>query len=128
MISHADKYPFILTTNRELEHYNCGTMTRRTGNVEILTEDVLWIHPQDAAAKNIEDGSMVCISSPRGKVDIRAFVTEGVKPGVLSTTFHFPEIMINIITSDVTDSEALCPEFKVVAVDVRPSRGLKVTN
>ena len=31
-----------------MEHYNCGAMTRRTGNVEILTEDVLLIHPDDA--------------------------------------------------------------------------------
>ena len=26
------EFPFILTTGRLLEHYNCGTMTRRTGN------------------------------------------------------------------------------------------------
>jgi formate dehydrogenase major subunit len=42
-------YPYIITTNRELEHYNCGAMTRRTGNGEILTEDVLLINPDDAA-------------------------------------------------------------------------------
>jgi formate dehydrogenase major subunit len=29
---HGAEYPFILTTGRILEHYNCGTMTRRTGN------------------------------------------------------------------------------------------------
>ncbi|NCP45233.1 MAG: formate dehydrogenase subunit alpha, partial [Flavobacteriales bacterium] len=46
--THGKDYPYIITTNRELEHYNCGAMTRRTGNVEILTEDVLLIHPEDA--------------------------------------------------------------------------------
>src|SRR5690606_393181 len=30
--SHQKEYPYIVTTNRELEHYNCGTMTRRTRN------------------------------------------------------------------------------------------------
>lgn len=40
------EYPYIVTTNRELEHYNCGTMTRRTGNALILTEDLLMIHPE----------------------------------------------------------------------------------
>ena len=39
---HGEEFPYIITTNRELEHYNCGTMTRRTNNVEILTEDVLF--------------------------------------------------------------------------------------
>jgi len=37
-----------------------------------------------------------------------------VKPGILSSTFHFPEIMLNIITSSVSDSLAMCPEYKVV--------------
>jgi formate dehydrogenase major subunit len=120
---HGAEYPYILTTNRDLEHYNCGAMTRRTGNVLIHTEDVLWIHPSDAAAKNIKDGDMVCLESPRGKVDIKAFITDGVNPGVLSTTFHFPEIMVNNITSDEHDTEAYCPEYKVVSVKMRKSKG-----
>ena len=122
ILEHGEKYPYVITTNRELEHYNCGTMTRRTGNVDILTEDVLWIHPTDASAKGIADGDMVCVESARGKVDIRAYITEGIKPGVLSTTFHFPEIMVNNITSDVHDSEAMCPEYKVVSVNIRRAR------
>jgi len=117
-------YPFILTTNRNLEHYNCGAMTRRTNNVKISTEDVLWINPADAEAKNIKDGDLVCVESPRGKVDIRAKITDGVKPGILSTTFHFPEIMVNDLTSDVMDSEALCPEYKVVSVNIRKARNV----
>ena len=31
--------------------------------------------------------------------------------------------MINNITSDVHDSEALCPEYKVVSVRIRKSKG-----
>jgi formate dehydrogenase major subunit len=121
--SHQKEYPYILTTNRELEHYNCGAMTRRTGNVEILTEDVLLISPEDALKNSINDGDMVCMESPRGKADIKAKVTDEVKPGILSTTFHFPEIMINNITSDVHDSEAMCPEYKVVSVRIRKTKG-----
>ena len=120
--NHSELFPYILTTNRNLEHYNCGAMTRRTNNVEISTEDLLWIHPDDAAAKGIKDGEMVCVKSPRGKVDIKAFVTDGVNKGVLSTTFHFPEIMVNNLTSDEHDSEAMCPEYKVVAVDIRKAK------
>ncbi|MBK8669000.1 MAG: formate dehydrogenase subunit alpha [Saprospiraceae bacterium] len=116
-------YPYIITTNRELEHYNAGTMTRRTRNVQILTEDVLLIHPDDAAAHYISEGDMVCVESPRGKVDIKARITDEVRPGVLSSTFHFPEVMLNVITSDEHDSEAMCPEYKVVAVNIRKSKG-----
>ena len=66
---------------------------------------------------------MVCVESPRGKVDIKARVTDQVKPGILSTTSHFPEVMLNIITSDEHDSEAKCPEYKIVACNIRKSKG-----
>ncbi len=111
-------YPLILTTNRELEHYNCGTMTRRTPNREIVPEDVLLMNPYDAVRKGIQDEDVVRMKSARGEINIRVHVTDEVKPGVVSSTFHFPEIMLNTVTSDVYDEVANCPEYKVVAVDV----------
>ena len=123
LTEHAKDYPYILTTNRELEHYNCGAMTRRTANEQILQDDYLMIHPDDAKTHLINEGDYVCLESPRGKVDVKARITDEVKQGILSTTFHFPEIMINNITGDVHDSEAMCPEYKVVAVRIRKSKG-----
>ncbi len=120
---YGKEYPYIITTNRELEHYNCGTMTRRTGNNKILTEDYLLINPADAARHLINNGDMVCVESPRGKVDVKAKISDEVKPGILSSTFHFPENMMNNITSDISDTEAMCPEYKVVAVNIRKSKG-----
>jgi formate dehydrogenase major subunit len=122
LLENGKDFPYILTTNRVLEHYNAGTMTRRTRNVQIVREDVLMIHPNDAARHQIAEGDWVCIESARGKVDIKAQLSEDVKPGVLSTTFHFPELMVNVITSDVHDSEANCPEYKVVAVRIRRAK------
>jgi formate dehydrogenase major subunit len=116
------EFPYIITTNRELEHYNCGAMTRRTGNGAILTEDVLLINPEDAAQHGIAEGDMVCVESARGKVDIKALITDEVKPGILSSTFHFPEMMLNLITSSVSDSLAMCPEYKVVSCRIRKAR------
>ena len=123
LTEHAKDYPYILTTNRELEHYNCGAMTRRTANEIILQDDYLMIHPEDAKNHLINEGDFVCVESPRGKVDVKARITDEVKQGILSTTFHFPDIMINNITGDVHDSEAMCPEYKVVAVRIRKSKG-----
>ena len=98
-------------------------MTRRTENVELHKEDLLMVHPDDAARHAIGEGDFVCVESPRGKVDVRARITDEVKPGVISTTFHFPEIMVNNVTSDEHCSEALCPEYKVVSVRIRKSKG-----
>ncbi len=123
IIQHGKEYPYIITTNRELEHYNCGAMTRRTRNNDILTEDVLLINVLDAEKHLINEGDMVCVESARGKVDIKARISDEVKPGILSTTFHFPEMLINNITSSICDTEAMCPEYKVVAVRIRKSKG-----
>lgn len=114
----GEAFPFILTTSRNLEHYNCGTMTRRTGNGEIVTEDVLLINHQDAVTKNITDGAPVRLYSARGEIVLKAQVSKKVNPGILFTTFHFPELMINRVTGDVTDAHTKCPEYKVVSVGI----------
>jgi formate dehydrogenase major subunit len=124
IVANGKQFPYIITTNRELEHYNAGTMTRRTKNVELLTEDVLLINPADAEKHLIKNGDRVCVESARGKVDLKARITDEVKPGVLSSTFHFPEIGLNVIGSDEHDSEAMCPEYKVIAVNIRKSKGI----
>ena len=53
---------------------------------------------------------------------IKVRITTEVKPGIFSSTFHFPEIMLNIITSDVHDSENMCPEYKVVSCRIRKAK------
>ncbi|WP_395730505.1 formate dehydrogenase subunit alpha [Prosthecobacter sp.] len=116
--TNGQEFPFILTTGRILEHYNCGTMTRRTGNSEIVTQDLLSINPEDAKRKGIRTGDITRLSSARGEVELEARVTDEVKPGVLYTTFHFPEAMVNNVTGQGCDGDTLCPEYKVVAADV----------
>ncbi len=117
LLEHRKKYPFILTTARQLEHYNSGTMTRRTDNQEISPSDYLEVNPADAAGKKIVDGDKVRIFSDRGSVAIPVKISHKVKQGVVRTTFHQPEIFINMITGDIGDFETLTPEYKVVAVD-----------
>ncbi|MFN0077792.1 MAG: formate dehydrogenase subunit alpha [Prosthecobacter sp.] len=112
------EFPFILTTGRILEHYNCGTMTRRTGNSEIVVQDYLSLNPADAQRKSIRTGDKVRLFSARGEVELEARVTDEVKPGILYTTFHFPDAMVNNVTGQGCDGDTMCPEYKVVAADV----------
>jgi len=114
---HVD-YPYILTTGRLLEHYNCGTMTRRTPNAELVSRDVLLIHPDDAARHAIAQDDRVTVRSRRGETHLSAELSEQVQPGVLFTTFHFPEAAINHLTSGIFDQDAMTPEYKVVAVAI----------
>jgi formate dehydrogenase major subunit len=41
-----------------------------------------------------------------------------MQPGVVYTTFHFPESGANVITTDSSDWATNCPEYKVTAVQV----------
>ncbi len=118
VLKNSEKFPFILTTSRNLEHYNAGTMTRRTGNEKLVNEDVLLVNPQDATEKGITDSCQVRLFSARGEITLKAQISDKVKQGILFTTFHFPELMINRVTGDVTDKHTKCPEYKVVAVNV----------
>lgn len=58
------------------------------------------------------------IFSARGEVRIKARISTEVRPGILYTTFHFPEALVNMVTSSECDEDTMCPEYKVVAVDV----------
>jgi formate dehydrogenase major subunit len=112
------KFPLILTTGRILSQYNVGAQTRRTDNVHWHGEDRLEVHPQDAEERGIKDGDWVGIESRAGQTVLRATVTERVQPGVVYTTFHFPESGANVITTNSSDWATNCPEYKVTAVQV----------
>ncbi len=110
------KYPLILTTGRILSQYNVGAQTRRTSNNMWHHEDRLEIHPHDAEERGISEGDWVGIRSRAGETVLRARVTDRVQPGVVYTTFHFPESGANVITTDSSDWATNCPEYKVTAV------------
>jgi formate dehydrogenase major subunit len=111
------RFPLILTTGRILSQYNVGAQTRRTENNQWHDEDRLEIHPHDAAERGIAEGDWVGIASRAGETVLRAQVTERVQPGVVYTTFHFPESGANVITTDNSDWATNCPEYKVTAVE-----------
>ena len=114
------RFPLILTTGRILSQYNVGAQTRRTENVRWHSEDRLEIHPHDAEERGVRQDDWVGIESRSGQTVLRATLTENVQPGVVYTTFHFPESGANVITTDNTDWATNCPEYKVTAVQVMP--------
>lgn len=117
------RFPLLLTTGRILSQYNVGAQTRRTANFHFYPEDVLEIHPHDAVERRIADGDLVSVVSRSGKTMLRATRSERVQPGVVYTTFHFPESATNVITTDNSDWATNCPEYKVTAVEVRSATG-----
>ena len=115
------KFPLLLTTGRILSQYNVGAQTRRTDNVVWHAEDVLDIHEADAEARGIGDGDWVEITSRAGQTRMRVRISDDIPAGVVYTTFHHPVSGTNVITTDNSDWATNCPEYKVTAVEIRPS-------
>jgi formate dehydrogenase major subunit len=112
------RYPLLLTTGRVLTQYNVGAQTRRTANVTWAAADRLEIHPHDAEVRGIVDGDLVGLTSRSGEIVLPAEVTDRVRPGVVYTTFHFPESGANVVTTENSDWATNCPEYKVTAVEI----------
>jgi formate dehydrogenase major subunit len=118
------RFPLILTTGRILSQYNVGAQTLRTDNKKWHNEDALEIHPFDAEDRGIVDGDLVLVTSRSGEVALRARVSGRVQPGVVYTTFHHAKSGTNVITTEFSDWATNCPEYKVTAVQVRPTNRL----
>jgi formate dehydrogenase major subunit len=116
-----EEFPLILVTGRRLEHYNAGTMTRRTGNLALMSYDWLEMHPDDAAALGLAEGEPVTVRSRLGQIELPVHVTPRIEPGHVFTAFHFPEVRTNLLIGQSSDVNTSCPEYKVVAVSVEPA-------
>jgi anaerobic selenocysteine-containing dehydrogenase len=64
----------------------------RSGNAKWLQEishtNPLWIHPSDAERLGIENGALVRVNTRIGHFVPRAWVTEGIHPGVVACSHH----------------------------------------
>jgi len=117
-----EEYPFTLITGRTLYHYNVGTMTRRSrASVERQPEAFVEISPEDAARLGVKHEDLVKVSTRRGEVTVKAWVTDRVQPGKIWMPFHFAERPANVLTIDAYDNITLTAEYKICAARVEPA-------
>lgn len=118
-----DEYPMILSTGRVLYHWHGGAITRRAkGLMAVYGKALAELNPQDAerlGLNRIENSeSKIRVTSRRGSIDVQAWVTERVPPGMVYANFHFPESSANELTIAELDPVAKIPSYKVCAVRV----------
>jgi formate dehydrogenase major subunit/formate dehydrogenase alpha subunit len=114
-----DEFPMLLSTGRVLYHWHGGELTRRAkGLAEIYSRPLIEVNPEDACVKNIQDGSIIRVTSRRGVIEAVAWLTDRVPPGVIFSNFHFPEASANELTIAALDPVAKIPEYKICAVKV----------
>jgi predicted molibdopterin-dependent oxidoreductase YjgC len=111
-------YPILLSTGRCLYHYHTS-MTRQVEGLNVLRgEELVQINPKDASALGIAEGDKIKISSRRGEVTAKAWVTEVTPEGAIWMTFHFADSPTNVLTNAALDPVCRIPEYKVCAVRV----------
>lgn len=114
-----DEYPLTLSTGRVLYHWHGGAITRRSkGLSEIYDEALIELSPQDAIKLSVNGNSRVKVSSRRGSIVARAWITDRVPEGMVFANFHFPEANANELTLAELDPIAKIPTFKVCAIKV----------
>lgn len=114
-------FPLVLTTGRTLEHYQTGTLSRRSEVLDALSP-APWVevHPDTLRDAGGSDGGWLRLESRRGSVRARARASEGCLPGCVFVPFHFAEAAVNVLVHDTLDPEAKIPEYKCSAVRIRP--------
>jgi formate dehydrogenase major subunit len=112
------EFPFVLCTVREVGHYSSRTMTGNCRALQTLADEpgYMQIHSADARNYGIEDQRLLWISSRRGKVMVRAMVTDRANEGAVYMTYQWWIGACNELTGDHYDPISRTPEYKYSAV------------
>lgn len=81
---------------------------------ELSNANPVWIHPQDAAQLGIETGDLIRVATRIGHYVNKAWVTEGMRPGIVACSHHLGRWRLNDEGADRMAS------VKVVREEVSP--------
>ena len=115
-----------LNNGRLLEHFEQGSMTRRTAGInEITPNSFVEVSPELAAERGITSGRHVQLTSPYGRVRVQVLVSDRVQGKQLYMSLNSVEEPVNKLTSSHTDRQTHTPAFKETAVSmtVLPEQG-----
>jgi anaerobic selenocysteine-containing dehydrogenase len=112
-------YPFLLLTGRgSSSQWHTETRTAKSPVLRKLapTTPYVEINPEDAARLGIAPTDWVRVSSQRGQIELRAFVTHMASPGQLFIPMHYA--ITNVLTFPAFDPHSRQPAYKACAVAI----------
>jgi anaerobic selenocysteine-containing dehydrogenase len=115
----SDRFPLLLLSGRgSSSQWHTQTRTKRSAVLRRLSanEAYVEISPVDARSLGIEPDERVNVSSQRGAMVARAFVTNTVKPGQVFIPMHYEAM--NQLTFAAFDPHSRQPAYKACAVRV----------
>jgi nitrate reductase NapA len=113
-----------LVTGRVLEHWHSGSMTMRVPELyKAFPGARVFMHPEDARARSLNEGAEVRVVSRRGEIRSR-IDTKGrnrMPRGVVFVPWFDASQLINKVTLDATDPISKQTDFKKCAVKIIPA-------
>jgi assimilatory nitrate reductase catalytic subunit len=113
------RHPFLLLTGRaSAAQWHTQTRTAKSAVLRKLYPGELYveINPHDSQKLGLRTGDRASISSQRGQVNARVFVTPAVQPGQIFLPMHYE--LTNRLTYPAFDPYSHQPAYKACAVAV----------
>jgi assimilatory nitrate reductase catalytic subunit len=114
------EFPFVLLTGRgSSSQWHTQTRTSKSAILRTLYPEQPYVElsPADAADLDVATDDWVTVSSARGDMRARAYVTPTVAPGQVFVPMHYPGT--NHLTNRSFDPYSRQPSYKSAAVAVR---------
>ncbi|MCC7283094.1 MAG: formate dehydrogenase subunit alpha [Acetobacteraceae bacterium] len=114
-----ERFPFVLTTGRQLEHWHTGAMTRRAEVLDALEpEPSVALAPSALRRLGVAPGEMLRVTTRRGTITLAARADPGMPDELAFIAFAYHEAAANILTNPQLDPAGKIPEFKFSAARI----------
>lgn len=126
----SKEFPLVMTNGR-VPFYHHSTLRNVAALREMYPAPEIWINPQTAEQYGIAQGDWTYVSSVRGRITAKAYVTPGIHPGVvcmerfwnpetLDTKTHgWQEMNVNVLTKSTAPFNDVVGTYTLRAFQVK---------
>jgi formate dehydrogenase major subunit len=114
------EYDLLLNNGRMLEHFQSTNQTGAGGRITSLSPNwYVEIGPQLAAARGLQEGDWVKLTSRRGSLEVPVVITERMAGNVLFIPIHHGKTGVNGLTGEHHDPDVRTPAYKEIAINLQ---------
>lgn len=106
------EYPLILITGCRVPFYAHSRGREIPSFRRLMPNPTVNMNPEDAAIRGIREGDDVIVSSPWGKIKVKAHLTSAMPAGVVDVLHGWPEANVNKLIPRELDPISGFPSFK----------------
>ena len=127
-------YPLVLTAHKS-RNFFCSDHRYIRSLLDREPEPLVEVHPDTAAEAGVEDGADVFVETKKGRIRLKARVTDGIRPGTLSVVHgwwkpdagaekkeSWAETSLNVLTDSRVRGRAMgAPDLRGIPAALSPA-------